>query len=240
MQLTKFGDLWRQGWELYQKRWKSLVALMAIPFVIGVAYNMTIVKTVTFVGTGVHTAKHVKTEVPPLGILLGLLLVVVSLMVQVAIVRALDGDNDNPDVMELLKKSKSLILPLLLVGILAALAVVGGLILLIVPGIIFMVWFAFSTYTLILEDKHGVEALKASKALVVGRWWDVFGRFILLLLSLAGIAIVAEIVASIFPKLLHLTLAGAVSNFVVAPLAAAFSYKLYKDLKHHRAQSTES
>jgi hypothetical protein len=160
--------------------------------------------------------------------------------VQIALIRVLDGDSNNPDIMELLKKSMPLILPLLLVGILVALAVVGGLILLIIPGIIFAVWFAFSNYTLILEGKRGTEALKASKALVDGRWGDVFGRFILLLLCLAGIGIATEIVAAIFPKLIRLTLSGAVSNFLIAPVAAAFCYKLYKDLKHHHPHKAEA
>ena len=79
---------------------------------------------------------------------------------------------------EELKTNVSLILPAALVSILTGLAVFGGFLLLIVPGIIFAMWFAFSLYALLLDDKHGTEALKYSKQLVNGRWWSVFWRII--------------------------------------------------------------
>lgn len=65
--------------------------------------------------------------------------------------------------------------PFLWIGILKGLAIVGGYILLIVPGIIFSVWFLFSSYALILEDKRDVSALKRSKQLVKDHWWYICG-----------------------------------------------------------------
>jgi hypothetical protein len=69
--------------------------------------------------------------------LFGLIIFVVSLWVQVASVQAINASEDKPDLSALLQKSWPLVLPYLLVAILVALAVLGGLILLIVPGIIF-------------------------------------------------------------------------------------------------------
>jgi len=66
------------------------------------------------------------------------------------------------------------------VTILAGLAILGGLILLIVPGIIFGVWFTFSGYAVILEDREGLSALRRSKQLVKGNGWYVFVVFFIL------------------------------------------------------------
>ncbi|PIR03409.1 MAG: hypothetical protein COV60_00435, partial [Candidatus Magasanikbacteria bacterium CG11_big_fil_rev_8_21_14_0_20_43_7] len=65
------------------------------------------------------------------------------------------------------------------VAILFSLSVFGGTILLIIPGIIFGLWFAFSHYYAIIEETPVISSMKASKALVNGRWWMVFWRLVL-------------------------------------------------------------
>lgn len=74
----------------------------------------------------------------------------------------------------------------LLVGFLAGIAVLGGFLLLFIPGVIFTVWFMFSLLVFVFEGKTGTDALKASKALVSGRWWGVFGRTLLIGALFAG------------------------------------------------------
>ena len=68
----------------------------------------------------------------------------------------------------------------LLVSIIVGAIIIGGTILLIVPGIIFAVWFNFAIYTYILEGRAKLEALKESKILVSGRWWPVFWRVLVI------------------------------------------------------------
>lgn len=51
-------------------------------------------------------------------------------------------------------------------GILTSLAIAGGMILCIVPGILFALWFAFGQHAVVLEDMSGPAALSRSKELV--------------------------------------------------------------------------
>ncbi len=51
----------------------------------------------------------------------------------------------------------------------------GG-ILLFIPAVIFFVWYYFSNYIVIFEDKKGLGTLAESKNLVVGRWWPMAWR----------------------------------------------------------------
>lgn len=69
--------------------------------------------------------------------------------------------------------------PFIYSSILAGLIVIGGTLLFIVPGIIFAVWYAFVLYSVVLDNKRGLEALRASKAVVTGRWLAVLWRLLL-------------------------------------------------------------
>ena len=67
---------------------------------------------------------------------------------------------------------------LVLVGFLEAIIIFGGLILLIVPGIIFATWFAFSQIITMLDGETPINALKKSKKIVTGKFKKVLWRIV--------------------------------------------------------------
>lgn len=73
-----------------------------------------------------------------------------------------------------------LFLPLFLVGFLTLLMMGIGFVMLIIPGIIFSVWFYFSGNALVIDGYRGRKGLSYSKALVRNRFWPIFGRIFLL------------------------------------------------------------
>jgi len=93
-------------------------------------------------------------------------------------------------------KSWQLILPLVVVALLETLAVLGGFLLLFIPGIIFAVWFAFAQISVIVDDKRGVAALSFSRSLVVGRFFEIMRMIILgpLVIFIAYIMIISLLV----------------------------------------------
>lgn len=74
-----------------------------------------------------------------------------------------------------LRRFGSLFVTSLLVG----LVLVVGFILLIVPGIIFYVWYAFFAQVVVVEGLSGTAAMERSKALTEGYRWRIFGVIIL-------------------------------------------------------------
>lgn len=56
-----------------------------------------------------------------------------------------------------------------LVSMMAGFIIILGLVLFIIPGIVFITWFLFVMYVVLFENKFGVDALKASKAYVEGK-----------------------------------------------------------------------
>lgn len=80
-----------------------------------------------------------------------------------------------------------------------ALAVAVGLVLLIVPGIIFGLMFMFATFIVIERELGPIDALSESHRLTRGHKWQLFGFVLLLILvNLLGLlALVVGILVSI-------------------------------------------
>ncbi len=74
--------------------------------------------------------------------------------------------------------TSQLIWPMIYTTLLIFLIVFAGSLLLIIPGLIFGVWYAFANYIIVAEGKLGMGALMASKELVINRWWKIFWRLI--------------------------------------------------------------
>jgi hypothetical protein len=129
--------------------------------------------------------------------------------------------------------------------------------LLIVPGIIFAVFWSFGAVVLIAENKKAREALKRSHELVRGKWWTVLGYTILLGLISAAIglgfsiiklptyiwllidtynnpAFYAEGVLPTIVSLIHAWVsqfANLIAQFVTVPLSLLFIKNFYLSLK---------
>ncbi len=69
--------------------------------------------------------------------------------------------------------------PTLWISILGGLIIGAGFIALIIPGIFLLIRYRYAQNFVIIDDLRGGAALTASKKLVTGRWWPVFGRILL-------------------------------------------------------------
>lgn len=132
--------------------------------------------------------------------------------------------------------------PFIYTNVLSTLIIIGGTILLIIPGIIFAVWYAFVTYSVVLSGKAGFMALKDSKALVTGRWWAIVWRLVAPGFVLTVISAAIRVIVLIVPMNLlvnNLVLSQLVDNVLtalvtcfVAPAAAASVILLYHSAKN--------
>ncbi len=100
------------------------------------------------------------------------------------------------------KIASALALSYLWISVLSAIAVLGGTVLFVLPGIWLLVRFKFSIYNFLEEGHKGTQALAASSALVHGRWWATFWRILVpqtlfLVIYTAIMAIITSIVGAI-------------------------------------------
>lgn len=118
-------------------------------------------------------------------------------------------------VMQALKFALQRILPLIWTWFLMGLAIMGGLLLCVVPGILAALWFGLATQVVILEGISGFDALKRSKLLMTGN----IGKLFLLGLVVGLINLAAGAVSAFIPQP-HVQ---AVLGSVIQGLATIFS-----------------
>lgn len=84
---------------------------------------------------------------------------------------------------------------LLAAAILVGLVVGLGFIALIVPGILFLTWYAYTVPAIMLENKGALEGMSASKAFGRDKKWSTFLLFLVFLLAYVVLAAIGAILA---------------------------------------------
>lgn len=208
--LPDIGDLFRESWQLFQRRFAVLIGLYLLTiaaFMLPVAIS---------VGAAMLTGMAIGGGAVILAGLFGLLAgLYLGFRCFAAFLHAVV--DDQLAIGAALEKGKGLILPLAWIGFLTSFIIGGGFILLIIPGVIFMVWFFFAQFILVKEEVRGMSALLKSREYVRGEWFNVALRLLLVW--------TASVLLGIIP------LAGPILAIAFFPFAMIFHYLLYRDLR---------
>lgn len=232
--LIKAGDIISKSIALYRENWKLFFSYILLFFIPTGVFQII----VAIMDQRPDTLWSVLFIVAMM-----VLLVLVNIWFSVAFVRAIARrytGQDAKDVRSELETAKPLFWPAVLASILAGLIILGGMILFIIPGIIFSIWYAFVLYAVALDNNTATGSLKASKDLVTGRWWSVFWRLLapgfvfgflaVLLQWIVGFSTYLGVtfgLAGTIISLLLITFAG----LLAAPLSSAAPTILYLELK---------
>jgi len=133
------------------------------------------------------------------------------------------------------------VLTLILAGICVGLVVGLGFLLLLVPGIIFSLWFALTTPAIIVEDLNATKGMSRSKALASGNLGKIFSVVFLVWL-LAMVVLMSAGYAGgflgsiVFPSNVMLNvflnqLVSVIAKILIAPIGATAYILLYYDLR---------
>lgn len=202
-------DLIKESCKLYKENWKKLLVYLGLLFIptgllttLGIivgyvdSYNPNLTPINTLVVVAVFAAS-----------------VVFSLWISIAIMQALKKlykKEHLDDWKKVISDNSGYIWPTIWVTILTTALILLGCILLLVPGIIFSIWYAFSFYAVMFDNKTGLDAMRASKSLVVGRFWKIF-------LSLLAPALLFGIIGSVATYLLNLPF-GFIKNEILSAI----------------------
>lgn len=119
---------------------------------------------------------------------------------------------------------------LILVGIVAAIGIVIGFVLIIVPGLILITIWSVAAPVVVLENPGVFAALRRSRELVRGNGWQVFGVILVLYIVVGAVSIIIEGAAESAGSG-----AGIVVRVIVgvltAPLSALAASVLYFELR---------
>ncbi len=239
--LISVGELFKSSIDFYKEHWRLLTGIQLIPALLSV---------LSFVFLRPQVGSY--TFVVIIFSLLGAIATSFSwLALMWVVVRDI-----NTTAREAYRKILSYVIPSFVVGFLEALAIIGGFILLIIPGIYLTIAFNFGHYVLFSEDLRGITALKASKYYVKGYWWGVLGRLLLLGICVGLIQIVLGLFSNgnswqiykqaigegIQPQFggpaIGNYLSSLVSVFVLTPIGIIYASKIYESLKNIKGNYT--
>jgi predicted neutral ceramidase superfamily lipid hydrolase len=118
--------------------------------------------------------------------------------------------------------------PLLGAGILAALGIAGGMVLLVIPGLyLFTIWSVIAP-VIVVERRKAFDAFGRSRQLVRGNGWPVLWIVLVaFLIAIAAALVFVEIAATFSDLELIRIVFNAFASMVTAPIAALVASVLY-------------
>ncbi len=232
----------RKTFSLYEANW-ALFLKYTLVMVLSIA--------ITSISQSFFRASYEQTGVlPPLPILAGEVLIIlllsgITLWGTITLIRVIWNKYAGKPVDSFFKEmflSFPLIPSFLWVIILFGLSAVGGLLLLIIPAFIFSLWFFFSSYARIIDNKKGTEALRFSKNLVKKDWATVLWVIISLTVLIFGSLELTQLVVDfVFTFLYGVTTSPVIAvfgfvfnlltNIAFAPVYIIAITILYSELK---------
>jgi hypothetical protein len=240
----RLGEILSAAFDIYRANAQKLLLLVAIVVVpLSLVYAIVASALVNDSGIDVRNGEVIvdSGEVGTAfltalfaGAIGGLITVLISAVLQAATIRAAAQATigDPVDVEASYRYGFRRLWSVILISILVGLIVAAGFVLLIIPGIIFLVFLSASIPSLIVEDRRGTDALGRSWNLVSGEFWHALG---VIFVAALLVGVVAGIIGSIGGTNWGVRwIFTAIAQILTAPYAALVSVLLYIDLRARR------
>ena len=235
------GEILSTAFQLYQRHWRTLLAIAAVVVVPFTLLQYLIGDQVRT--RGEETANGVVSTsswaVGIAGLVTALAGLVMFLVLTGAITRAVAAEvaGEDPGVEQSYRFGFHRFWSVLLVSVLVGLATVAGLILFIIPGIYIGVRLCVSIEALVVEGRRGTQAMGRSWELVGGHWWHAFGTLLVaaLLTGLVNALITAPFGGTSW---FLQAVVAAVATVVTLPYGVLVGVLLYLDLRARNEQLT--
>lgn len=207
-----------EAWELYKAHWRHFLTLSFFVYLAVAIISALLSAALTW-----------------FGVLLGVLISLVALFwLEAALVKAVDDVRDGRadlSLSETFATAREHLSSVVVAGVIAGVAIFIGLLLLVVPGLLLMTWFAVIVPAIVLENLSAGESFGRSRELVRGYGWRVFGVILLVILLLIGFYLVLSILLLPVADWLRGFVSGIVSGTLTAPFVAIVLTLLYFRLK---------
>lgn len=210
-ELTGIGELFAASWDIYKKRVVTLSCLMMMVFL-----PFALLAGALFF---IHSIYPDPSKVLPLviGVVIGGIAIIgiVSNWSGAAVVLAVA--DEKLSFREALYRSWPNFGSFLWLSLLMQFIIQGGFMLLVIPGLLFLIWFSFSPFIFADNKERGMNAILKSKAYVEGHFLDVTLRFFLLMLIAGAVSAIPMV--------------GPLFLFLFWPFALILTFLVYQDLR---------
>ena len=159
-----------------------------------------------------------------------LLSFVVSIFTYMALIVAIDNPANVGTIQKAYRISAPSFFSFLFVSTITGFLIAIGLFALLLPGFLFMAWFACAAFVVVLEKKGVFDSITQSREYARGKWSAIFGRLIMLGLLILAVSLpcVALLAVTGIQELGVYLLA-----WLVTPLTYIYLYLLYKEVKQN-------
>jgi hypothetical protein len=208
-----------EAWAMYKAHWQHL---LPIALVVYVAVGL------------VSLVLALLLDNWAAGILAALVSLIATFWLQGALVKAVDDVRDGrPDLSlgETFAGVRPQLVAIIVAGVLAALGVILGLILLIIPGLYLLTRWILIIPIIVLEGRTAGESFGRSWELVRGFAWNVFGVIVLTILILIGFRIALDIILFPLSNEIQSFLTELIAGTLATPFAALAWTLLYFRLR---------
>lgn len=218
-------ELLKQAWEVFAKRYSVFLGIILIPALYLIAGKIL---SVAFI----EVLKVNNTEI---GFVLAsdflvILLFLLFFWSQVSLLYAVANEKAGVD--ESYQKGKNLLWAYIVLSLFTSLIVFGGVIVFLIPGIIFFVWLSLAVFVFIKENEKQEKAILKSYEYVRGHWWPILGRILFITFILVAAQWIISVILSFCGLQIEDSkeLSGIISYFFY-PLSLVYYFAIYQNIK---------
>ena len=144
-----------------------------------------------------------------------------------------DARRGGPDLtlVQIFRKVEPFLWRLVAVGLIVAVSVAAGLVLLIIPGLILLTFWSMATPAIVLENASISAALRRSWALVSGNALSVFAVIVITIVLATAFSVVIGAILQPLPNVFDVYIANVISSAVSVPFVALAWTIMYFELK---------
>lgn len=214
--LPSFSSLLGQALSQFRYHWKTFFGILSLPFLLSITpfVLVFIVRSDTILPV-ISTLPFIQN--------------IVQIFSTLAVMAFITSKANPPSAFGAYKTSFSILLPLLLIGLLSAFTMYGGIPLLIFPAIVLSILLIFSGFAFLVDGRKGWNALTTSWYYARNHKFAIFGRIFLLGILVFLIGLVFGFInffLSIYGLILFMAL-----TLIYIPIWLLFLLAMYENLK---------
>ncbi|MGB6455488.1 MAG: hypothetical protein WBH47_13490 [Streptosporangiaceae bacterium] len=202
-----------EAWRMYRAHALHLLAIAFVVYLIAAV----IVALLALIG--------------PFGSLLGEIVELIAVfLLQAALIQAVQDVRDGRvdlSVGETVSAAVPYLWPVAVAAILAGLGITIGLLVIIVPGLLLITFWAVIIPVIVIEGSRPLASFGRSQRLVRGHGWHVFGTLVLVFVIMIVVNVVLAFVFALLPLLWRNGLSAVISGTLIAPYLALVVTLIY-------------
>ncbi|PIR61788.1 MAG: hypothetical protein COY81_04690 [Candidatus Pacebacteria bacterium CG_4_10_14_0_8_um_filter_43_12] len=196
--MSPIGDLLKRSWETVKLSWKKLLVLSLIMYGVFLVFGLVVGVSAIGLFAGAIAGGGLTATAIASGIVMVIVAVIFAMIVGTifgtGLTLAVAEAKQNPTIGSLLGRGFKLFVPVFVTSLISLFFVLGGTLLLVIPGIVIAILISFSMYEVILGESRYLGAIQKSIKIVTQNFGELFVRILVVL----GLAIGLGIVDAVF------------------------------------------